>query len=131
MSIDKVTIQDFQKLDIRIGTVIKAEVPEWSHWVMKLTVDFGTEIGKRTIFAGIMHFYKSQDLEGKQFPFVINIERKKMGPEGDFSEGMLLAAVGSRKEKGLEPLKIGGEEIDEYPVLFHLSESLPNGAKVR
>ena len=36
-----VTFQDFQKLDIRIGTVIKAEIPEWSHWVMKLTVDFG------------------------------------------------------------------------------------------
>jgi len=55
---DKVNFADFQKLDIRIGTVVSAEVPEWSHWVMKLTVDLGEEIGERTIFAGIMHFYK-------------------------------------------------------------------------
>ena len=45
-----VSFSDFQKLDIRVGTVIEAVVPEWSHWVMKLTVDFGDrEIGKRTV----------------------------------------------------------------------------------
>jgi len=41
-----VPFSDFQKLDIRIGTVIEATVPEWSHWVMKLVVDLGPEIGE-------------------------------------------------------------------------------------
>lgn len=119
---DKITILDFQKLDIRVGTVIKAEVPEWSHWVMRLTVDLGEEIGEKTIFAGIMKYYKPEELEGKQFPFVVNLEPKKIGPEGDFSEGMMLAA-------GL-PVE-GGEEDETKAVLFNLSEKVPNGSKVR
>lgn len=119
---DKVNITDFQKLDIRIGTVIKAEVPEWSHWVMKLTVDLGEEIGEKTIFAGIMKYYKPEEMEGKQFPFVVNMEPKKIGLEGDFSEGMMLAAS--------LPIE-GGEEGETKAILFNLSEKVPNGSKVR
>lgn len=119
---DKVTITDFQKLDIRVGTVVTAEVPEWSHWVMKLSVDLGEEIGTKTVFAGIMKYYKPEDLEGKQFPFVVNMEPKKIGPEGDFSEGMMLAAS--------LPVE-GGEEDETKAVLFNLSEKVPNGSKVR
>lgn len=117
---DKITIADFQKLDIRIGTVIDAEVPEWSHWVMKLTVDLGDEIGTKIIFAGIMKHYKPEETKGKQFPFVVNLEPKKIGPEGDFSEGMMLAAS----------LPIEGEE-ETKAVLFNISEEVPNGSKVR
>jgi len=84
-----VSIKDFQKLDIRIGTVVKAEVPKWSHWVMKLTVDVGpsgsetdssTSTGRSgrksntiIVFAGIMKHDKPEEIEGKQFPFVVNI----------------------------------------------------------
>jgi methionyl-tRNA synthetase len=118
---------DFQKLDIRVGTVVKAEVPSWSHWVMKLTVDLGPEIGKKIIFAGIMHFYKPEDLEGKQIPFVVNLKPKKIGPEGDYSQGMMLAASPTLDP----PLVIGGEEVSEKPVLLSLSERVPNGTKVR
>ena len=57
-----INYEDFEKVEVRIGTVIKAEVPEWSHWVMRLTVDFGPELGERTIFSGIMKFYKLQVL---------------------------------------------------------------------
>lgn len=123
---NNISFKDFQKLDIRIGTVIKAEVPKWSHWVMKLTVDFGKDIGERIIFAGIMHFFDTEELENKQFPFVINIEPKNIGPEGDKSEGMLLAAISESKK----PLIIEGEEEKEKPVLFTLSEKVPNGTKV-
>ncbi len=112
---DQVSIDDFEKLDIRIGTVVDASVPEWSHWVMKLEVDFGGE--KRTIFAGIMKFYKPKDLIGKQFPFVVNMKPKKIGPEGDTSNGMMLAACDEVKE--------------EKPVLFKLTGKVPNGAKVK
>lgn len=112
---DTIPFSDFQKLDIRIGTVVEASVPEWSHWVMKLIVDLGPEIGKRTIFAGIMKFYKPEELVGKQFPFVVNLEPKKIGPMGDFSEGMMIMAVTN----------------DETPVLFKLWKKVGNGAKIR
>lgn len=115
---DQVSFDDFQKLDIRIGTVAKAEVPEWSHAVMKLTVDLGEEIGERTIFAGIMKWYKPGDLEGKQFPFLVNIKPKKIGPEGDFSEGMMLAVDVTKDDK-------------ERCLLFSLPEKVANGTKVR
>jgi methionine--tRNA ligase beta chain len=124
---NNVNFKDFQKLDIRIGTVIKAENPDWSHWVTKLTVDLGEEIGERTIFAGIMHFYKPEEIEGKQYPFIVNLESRKMGPKDDESQGMLLAATGKPEKK----LVIEGEEVDEKPVLFEITEKLPNGSKVR
>jgi methionyl-tRNA synthetase len=122
MAEEKITFKDFSKLDIRIGTVTKAEIPEWSHWVMKLSVDLGQEIGERTIFAGIMKYYKPEEIEGKQFPFVINIEPKKIGPDGDFSQGMMMAA----------DLVLDSEKPEEgKPVLFELGEKVPNGTKVR
>lgn len=119
---DKINFKDFQKLDIRIGTVTKAEVPGWSHWVMKLTVDLGEEIGERIIFAGIMKFYKPEEIEGKQMPFVVNLEPKKIGPESDMSDGMMMAA----------DLIIDPEEPEEgKPVLLFTSEKVPNGIRVR
>ncbi len=119
---DTISFTDFRKLDIRIGTVIKAEVPEWSHWVIKLVVDFGSDLGERTIFAGIMKFYKPEELKGKQYPFVVNIEPKKIGPEGDESVGMILAA----------DFVVDKEKSEEgKPVLFSLSEKVPNGTRVR
>ncbi len=113
-----ISLEDFQKLDIRIGTVKKAEVPEWSHWVIKLTVDFGKEIGTKTCFSGIVKFFKPEDLEKKQFPFVVNLEPKKIGPDGDFSDCMMIMAV--------------PKDDNETPtVLFSLSEKVSNGTKVR
>jgi len=122
-----ISFKDFQELDLRIGTVVKAEVPEWSHWVIKLSVDFGEEIGERTIFAGVLGFYDPKDLEGKQFPFVINLEPKKIGPKGDYSEGMMLA-TSMNLEK---PVTIADEETFEKPILLAPSEKVPPGAKIR
>lgn len=124
---DTINFSDFQKLDIRVGTVIDAEVPKWSHWVMKLTVDLGEEIGERTIFAGIMHFYEPKDLINHQFLFVVNLEPKKIGPEGDFSQGMMLAASPILDK----PLKVGDEEVTEKPVLLSITEKVENGTKIR
>ena len=109
-----------------MGTVVEAEIPKWSHWVVKLTVDLGKEIGERTIFAGVLGFYEPKDLKGKQFPFIVNLEPKKMGPKGDYSEGMLLAAVMPLEK----PVKVMDSETDEKPVLLELSEKVPNGTKV-
>ncbi len=115
---DNIIFDEFEKVDIRIGTVVKAEVPEWSHWVIKLEVDLGEEIGKKICFSGIMKFYKPEDLEGKQFPFVINLEPRKIGPDKELSEAMMIMAVPSESE-------------DVAPVLFQLQEKVPNGTKVR
>lgn len=123
-----ITFATFQLLDIRIGTVIEASVPEWSHWVMKLIVDLGPEIGQKTVFAGIMKFYKPEELIGKQFPFVVNLEPKKMGPMGDFSEGMILAAsdIENNEQKAMN-----NESEEEKPILLSPWEKLKTGAKIR
>ena len=114
---DNISIEEFKKLDIRVGTIIEAEVPEWSHYVMKLKVDLGSEIGERTIFAGIMIFFKPKDLIGKQSLYAVNLEPKKIGPEGDISEGMMLMAV---------------EKDDETtpPVLLAPKKKIQNGTKI-
>jgi methionine--tRNA ligase beta chain len=112
-----VSFDDFSKIDIRVGTVIKAEVPSWSHWVMKLTVDFGPGIGEKIIFSGIMKFYSPSELVDKQFPFVINLKPKKIGPEGDFSNGMLMAVA-------------TGDTEEDKPILFNLKTKVENGSKV-
>lgn len=115
---DRISFDDFQKLDIRIGTVVKADVPEWSHWVMRLEVDLGSEIGSKKAFSGIMKFYKPEDIEGKQFPFVVNLEPKKIGPDKELSEVMMIMAVPA--------------EDEETPtVLFQLQKKVPNGTKIR
>ncbi len=115
---DNITYNDFEKVDIRIGTVTKAEVPEWSHWVMRIIIDFGPEIGEKKCFSGIMKFFKPEDLLGKQFPFVVNLESRKIGPDKEFSEVMMIMAV--------------PKEDEETPtVLFQLPEKVPNGTKVR
>lgn len=123
---DEISYSDFQKLDIRIGTVVEAVVPEWSHWVIKLTVDFGEELGQRKIFTGMLGFYKPEEFIGKQFPFIVNLKPKKIGPEGDFSEGMLMAA----NSKLDVPVKIADEDTDSEPVLFSMSKKVPSGTKV-
>lgn len=123
---EEIDIKDFQKVDIRIGTVTEAAVPAWSHWVMKLTVDFGDEVGTRTIFAGIMKFFKPEEIKGRQMPFVVNMKPKRIGPpneqgEYEYSQGMMMAAI--------VPSSDGNEENDK-PVLFGLTDSVPNGAAV-
>ncbi len=121
---DNISFDDFEKVDIRIGTVTSAEVPEWSHWVMKLKVNFGSEIGEKQCFSGIMKFYKPEELVGKQFPFVINLEPRKMGPEKEASEAMMImAAPGDNLPE---------EEAENVaPVIFQLQNKVDDGTKVR
>jgi tRNA-binding protein len=115
---DPISFSEFQKIDIRIGTVTKADVPEWSHWVMRLNVDLGKELGEKKCFSGIMKFFKPEDLVGKQYPFVVNLEPRKIGPEKELSECMMIMAVPA--------------EDEETPtVLFKLPKKVPNGTKVR
>ena len=87
---DNIKYEDFLKLDIRAGTIVEAEDVPKSKKLLKLTVDFGTEVGLRTIVAGIAGNYTSGLLRGTRVVAVLNLEpRTLMSIE---SHGMLLAA---------------------------------------
>jgi tRNA-binding protein len=115
---DQINFEDFEKVDIRMGTVVSADVPVWSHWVLRMTVDLGKELGQKKCFSGIMKFFKPEDLVNKQFPFVVNLKPRTIGPDKELSEVMMIMAV--------------PKEDEETPtVLFNLPEKVPNGTKVR
>jgi len=86
----EITIEDFAKLDIRIGKIIEAKEVTGSDKLIRCLVDFG-ELGKRVIFSGIKKWYKPDDLVGKLLPYVVNLKPRKMF--GEESQGMLIAAV--------------------------------------
>ena len=81
-----ITFDEFEKVDIRIGTIDRVEDIEGSHTLVRLRVDFGDH--KRTILAGIKQERDNpQEIEGKQALFVVNLTPRKM--MGEVSEGML------------------------------------------
>ena len=84
----EISFEDFQKLDLRVGKILKAEQLPGSRNLIKMNVDFGSE--KRQAVAGLLQWYKPEDLTGKKYVFILNIQRRKfMGVE---SECMILAA---------------------------------------
>ena len=84
------TLADFQKLDLRVGSVEKAERKEGSDKLIRLTVNLGQQFGNVTILAGIASWYSPAKLKNKKYIFVTNLEPKKM--MGEESQGMMLAA---------------------------------------
>ena len=86
-----VGIDVFSQLDIRVGKIVAVEDHEKARKPMyKLTVDLGSEIGLRTIVAGIKSFYSKEELVGKKIICVVNLDPKAIA--GIESHGMLLAA---------------------------------------
>jgi len=89
----EISFQEFQKLDLRVGEVMKAEQIVGSKNLIRMIVNFGSE--KRQSVAGLLQYYKPEELVGKKFAFILNLERRKfMGVE---SQCMVLAA---EDEKG-------------------------------
>ena len=81
-----IAFEDFEKVDIRIGTIEHVEDIEGSHKLVRLRVNLGDH--KRTILAGIKQERDNpQEIEGKQALFVVNLAPRKM--MGEVSEGML------------------------------------------
>ncbi len=85
----EIQYEDFAKLDIRIGTVVAAELVPETDKLIKCTVDFG-EMGTRTIVSGIALWKKPEELVGRQFPYIVNLAPRML--RGVESQGMLLAA---------------------------------------
>lgn len=96
-----VTFDEFKKLRIRIGLIVEAERIEGTDKLLRLQVDFGDE--KRQIISGIAEFYKPEQLVGKQFPFLVNLEPRII--RGVESQGMILGIDGGKKIVLLKPQK--------------------------
>ena len=108
---ETISFEDFEKVDIRAGTIISVLEVADSKKLMKLIVDFGDHT--RSILAGIkLEREDPQEIEGKQALFVLNLPEKKMA--GEVSQGMLFDIGYS---DGIMPCLV----IPEKPV--------PNGAR--
>ena len=77
----KITWQDFEKVDIRVGMIIKAEdFPEARSPAYILHVDFGSEVGIKKSSAQITNLYTKKQLLDKQVMGVVNFHPKQVGP---------------------------------------------------
>lgn len=103
-----ITLDEFKKLDIRVGTIKKVEIIPNSNKLLKTFIDFGDkdekgEIILKVIVSGILEYYPNfENLVGKQLLYILNIEPRVI--YGVKSEGMLLA-VGDREPIFLIPEK--------------------------
>lgn len=109
---DKINIDDFAKIDIRICTVVRAEKLENSDKLLKLIFDIGGE--ERQVLSGIASVYPDPSvLVGKQIPVILNLEPRTM--RGEVSNGMIMAA----------------SDIDGNAVILTPIKEVPPGSKVR
>jgi len=104
-----INFDDFNKLDIRIGTILEAELVPDTDKLLKLKVDLGDE--QRELVAGIADTYKPEDLKGKQIPILTNLEPKTI--KGIESKGMILAVD------------------NDKAILLHPDKQVINGSKIR
>jgi tRNA-binding protein len=106
-----ITIDDFGKIDLRVGTILAVNDVEGSTKLVALTVDFGDH--QRTILAGMKQERDDPtEIQGRQAMFVVNLAPRKMA--GVLSEGMLFDI---------------GFEDDITPVLACPEKPVPNGSR--
>jgi methionyl-tRNA synthetase len=107
---EEITIDDFNRVELRVGQVLQAEKIKKADKLLKLQIDLGFE--QRQVLSGIAQYYAPDDLVGQKVIVVTNLKPVKL--RGELSQGMILAgeAGGQLKVATVDP-------------------SLPNGAKVK
>jgi len=108
----KISIEDFAKVEMRVGIVKSAEKIAGADKLLKVMVDIGDEV--RQVLAGIAQYYVPEDLIGRKVVVVVNLAPRKM--RGQESNGMIVAA------------SVGPEG---RPVLATFTEDVPAGAKLK
>ena len=104
----QIKIDDFKKIDLRVGRILHAERIQKSEKLLVFQIDFG-EIGKRQIISGIAQFYTPEELIGKKIVAIVNLKPTKiMGVE---SCGMLLTTEDSSGVKLLFAESSAGSKI--------------------
>ena len=92
---DEITFNDFLKVDIRVGSILKAETfPEASKPAYKLWIDFGPSIGMKKTSAQITDNYTLNELIGRQVLAVVNFQPRQIGP---FMSEVLTLGVSDNK----------------------------------
>jgi methionyl-tRNA synthetase len=108
----KISIDDFAKVDMRVGEILAAEPIPGAKKLLKLQVDIGTEI--RQVCAGIAEHYQPEQLVGMKVVLVANLQPRKL--RGIESNGMIVAASVGEEGK---------------PILATFREDVPKGAKLK
>lgn len=110
---EKIAYSDFEKVDIRVGTILSAEpFPQARKPAYKLTIDFGEAIGVRKSSAQITRHYTLENLIGRQVAAVVNFPPRQIGP--------MMSEV----------LTLGFPDAAGEVVLIQPSLAVPNGGKL-
>ena len=86
---EKVTIEEFKRLEVRVGTIVEVSRVPRTNKLYKIIVDMGTHGRKQTV-TSLVDFYKAEELLHKRIVFLANLKETTFA--GEKSEGMLLAA---------------------------------------
>ena len=108
-----ITFNDFEKIDIRVGTIVQTSVNDKANKLnVLLVIDFGESIGLKKTSAQLIQNYNPDDLLGKQVAAVINFPPKQIGK--------MISEV----------LVLGFPDKDRNPILIMPSQKVPNGGKL-
>lgn len=109
----KIAFEDFRKVDVRVGTIVSAEpFPEARKPSLKLTIDFGPEIGTRKSSAQLVKHYRPEQLVGRQVAAVLNFPPRQIGP--------MMSEV----------LTLGFPDAGGEVVLIAPDQKVPNGGRL-
>ena len=108
-----ITFNEFEKIDIRVGTIVQTSINDKANKLsMLLVIDFGDSIGLKKTSAQLMQNYNPDDLLGKQVAAVMNFPPKQIGK--------MISEV----------LVLGFPDIEKNPILVMPSQKVPNGGKL-